>query len=56
MIEGVQQILQPAMEASYESKAADLPQQAYTVAPVHTQQTALMEQMMTMMQLMQQQL
>ena len=56
VIEGVQQVLQPAMAASYEAEAADVMQQANAATTVQNQQTALMEQMLHMMQIMQQQL
>jgi len=56
VIEGVQQVLQPAMEASYEAEAADILQHANAATTAPTQQTVLMEQMLHMMQLMQQQL
>ena len=54
VIEGVQQVLQPAMEASYEAEAANNLQ--YVAPAESTQQTVLMEQMLQMMQLMQQQM
>ena len=54
VIEGVQQVLQPAMEASYEAEAANNLQ--YVAPAEYTQQTVLMEQMLQMMQLMQQQM
>ena len=56
LIEGVQQVLQPAMEASYEAEAADLMQQDNAATSVPNQQTVLMEQMLHMMQIMQQQI
>ena len=46
LIEGVQQVLQPAMEASYEAEAADLMQQDNAATSVPNQQTVLMEQML----------
>ena len=56
VIEGVQQVLHPAMEASYEAEAADILHHANAAPAASTQQTALMEQIQHMMQLMQQQL
>ena len=57
VIEGVQQVLQPAMEASYEAETADALHHANAATPASTQQTTLlMEQMLHMMQIMQQQL
>ena len=56
VIEGVQQVLQPAMETSYEAEAADILHHANAAPAAPTQQTVLMEQMLQMMQLMQQQM
>ncbi len=56
VIDGVQQVLQPAMEASYEAEAHDNMQHAHNISSASTRQTDLMEQMLAMMQLMQQQL
>ena len=55
VIEGVQQVLQPAMEASYEAENADVLHHTNAATPAPSQQTALMEQMLHMMQIMKQQ-
>ena len=52
----MQQVLQPAMETSYEAEAADILHHANAAPAAPTQQTVLMEQMLQMMQLMQQQM
>lgn len=56
VIDGVQLVLQPAMEASYEAEAHDNMQHAHNISSASTRQTDLMEQMLVMMQMMQQQL
>ena len=53
LIEGVQQVMQPAMEASYEAETADMFHQTNAVSSVSTQQTELMELMEKMMKMMQ---
>ena len=57
VIEWVQQVLQPAMEASYEAETADVLHHANAATPAPTLQTTLlMEQILHMIQIMQQQL
>ena len=56
IVEGVQQVLQPAFQASYEAEADDLQHQANLASSAPTQQTDLLHRMMQMMQLIQHQL
>ncbi len=46
VIEGVQQVIQPNVKASYDAEANDLLHQANAVTAVSTHQTVLLQQMM----------